>query len=399
MRGAFRGRVLIVEDQIPYPSLGAGYPRALDLLHAAVEAGWFVTFYPLVYPDVDYADAYDALPPAVEIAADCGEAGLAAFMRERPGYYDAAVVSRPHNMAVFRAALAEAPDFIALSRVVYDAEAIFALRDAARARLCGEQEKPKADPVAAELALSAGAAVILAVNQIEADAFRQAGARDVRVLGHGITPRPTATAFEDRRDLLFVGAMDEDESPNADALEVFVRQIMPRLDARIGEDWVLRVAGRDGAPRVQALAGPRVQLLGKVDDLQQLYARSRIFIAPTRYAGGIPMKVQEAAARGLPAATTSLLARQLGWADGEAVMVGDAPDDFARACQRLYQDAALWEAIRAGALSRIAAECAPEAFAATVAAALDAATGRQPASRASSLRISATAEAAYPPAA
>jgi glycosyltransferase involved in cell wall biosynthesis len=111
------------------------------------------------------------------------------------------------------------------------------------------------------------------------------------------------------------------------------------------------------------------------------------------------MKVQEAAARGLPAATTSLLARQLGWADGEAVMVGDAPDDFARACQRLYQDAALWEAIRAGALSRIAAECAPEAFAATVAAALDAATGRQPASRASSLRISATAEAAYPPAA
>ncbi|CAN7558416.1 glycosyltransferase [Phenylobacterium sp. LjRoot225] len=395
MRGGFRGRVLIVEDQIPYPQLGAGYPRALDLLRATVAAGWFVTFYPLVYPDVDYADAYGVLPPGVEIAADRGEGGLADFMRERPDYYDAAIVSRPHNMAVFRTALAEAPGFIGLSKVVYDAEAIFALREEARARIAREREKAKGD-VAAELALGAGAAVILAVNEVEADAFRRAGAPDVRVLGHGIAPRPTAIAFEDRGDLLFVGAMDENASPNADALEVFVREIMPRLDALIGADWVLRVAGRHGAARVQALSGPRVQLLGPVDDLQPLYARSRVFIAPTRYAGGIPMKVQEAAARGLPAATTSLLARQLGWADGEALVVGDAPEAFAQACQRLYQDAALWEAIRAGALARISAECAPEAFAATVATALDAVAGRQAASSSSSLRMSVTGEATPP---
>ncbi|CAN7203243.1 glycosyltransferase [Phenylobacterium sp. LjRoot219] len=392
MRGPSRGRVLIVDDQIPYPQLGAGYPRALDILRAAVEAGWFVTYYPLVYSDVDWAEAYGVVPPGVEIAAEHGAPGLAEFMRARAGYYDVALVSRPHNMDVFRAALAEAPEFIDLSRVVYDAEAIFALRDEALARLTGQVEHPKADKarkdgMAAELALADGAGVILAVNAAEAGVFRGAGAPDVRVLGHALEARPTRQPFEARGDLLFVGALDEDESPNADSLDFFVREVMPKLDALIGADYVLRVVGRNGAARVQALAGPRVQLLGRVDDLQPLYAQSRVFIAPTRYAAGIPMKVQEAAARGLPAAVTPLLARQLGWADGEAVTVGESADAFARACQRLYQNAALWETVRAGAQARIAAECQPAAFAARVAEALDAAAGREPVAQAQPLVV------------
>lgn len=378
MRGGQRGRVLIVDDQIPYPHLGSGYPRALDIVRAVSAAGWFVTFYPASFPDADYDEAYGILPPDVEIAAERGRTELAQFMRERAGYYDAVLVSRPHNMESFRAALAEAPEFIDLSRVVYDAEAIFALRDEALAKLTGDADKgakARRDGMAAELALAEGAGVILAVNEAEAEVFRTAGAADVRVLGHALEARPTAPPFAARGDLLFVGALDEDESPNVDSLDFFVREVMPKLDALIGADYVLRVVGRNGAARVQALAGPRVQLLGRVDDLTPLYAQSRVFIAPTRYAAGIPMKVQEAAAHGLPAAVTPLLAGQLGWADGQAVTVGESAEAFARACQRLYQDAGLWEAVRAGALACVAAECEPAAFTAKVSGALDAAVG------------------------
>jgi len=374
MRGEHRGRVLIVDDQIPYPHLGAGYPRALDIVRAAHQAGWFVTFYPASFPDADFAEAYRVLPPELEVAAERGRDGLVRFMREREGYYDAVLISRPHNMEAFRAALAQVPGFIALSRVVYDAEAIFALRDQTRAQLPGVRPSAaKSSTVEEELALSVGVGVVLAVNEAEAQAFRNAEVGEVRVLGHGLAARPTAGAFEDRRDFLFVGALDEDESPNVDSLEFFVREVAPRLDALIGADWTLRVAGRNGAPKVQALRSDRVQLLGRVEDLTPLYAGSRVFIAPTRYAAGIPMKVHEAAAHGLPCAVTSLLAGQLGWADGVAVTVGDTPEAFARACQRLYEDAAVWEAVRAGALARIQAECSPKAFAATVEGALAAA--------------------------
>jgi glycosyltransferase involved in cell wall biosynthesis len=171
---------------------------------------------------------------------------------------------------------------------------------------------------------------------------------------------------------------------------------MPWLDSMIGSDWMLRVVGRNGAARVRALAGSRVQFLGRVEDIGDLYALSRVFIAPTRYAAGIPMKVHEAAARGLPSAVTSLLARQLGWKDGQAVTVGDTPEAFARACQRLYEDAATWEAVRAGALAQVASECTPQAFTATVAAALETAAGLQAASSSSSSRMSVTAEATPP---
>ena len=396
MRQARRGRLLIVDDQVPYPELGSGYPRALDLVRAVSAAGWFVTFYPAAYPDADFASAYKILPPDLEVAAELGRDGLTGFMRERAGYYDAAIVSRPHNMEVFRASLAEVPGFIDMSRVVYDAEAIFALRDEARVKVQQRTSASAKGALAEELALGQGPAVILAVNELEAANFRLAGARDVRVLGHALEARPTDTPFEARRDLLFVGAMDEDDSPNADSLEFFVREVMPWLDSLIGSDWLLRVVGRNGAARVRALAGPRVQLLGRIEDIQHLYAKSRVFIAPTRYAAGIPMKVHEAAARGLPSAVTSLLARQLGWRDGEAVTVGDSPEEFALACQRLYEDAATWRTVRAGALSRVASECTPAAFTATVAAALETAAGRQAASSSSSLRMSVTGEATPP---
>ena len=67
------------------------------------------------------------------------------------------------------------------------------------------------------------------------------------------TRRPAAA--EARRDILFVGALDDDPSPNTDSLLWFVDEIMPLLDGLVGDDWQLLVAGRAGAPRVRRLAG------------------------------------------------------------------------------------------------------------------------------------------------
>ncbi|MDB5451095.1 MAG: putative S-adenosylmethionine-dependent methyltransferase/MSMEI2290 [Phenylobacterium sp.] len=382
LRGPYAGRVLIVEDQIPYPQLGAGYPRALDLLRAAREAGWFVTLYPLVYADLDYAEAYGVLPPDVEIAAERGREGLESFLAARAGYYDAAIVSRPHNMQAFREALAAVPGLIPLERVIYDAEAIFALRDAQRDRLGLKGDA--AVGVEAEVALADGVATVFAVNELEAANFRRAGCQDVRLLGHALRPAPTPEPFAARRDLLFVGALDEDESPNVDSLVFFVREVMPRLDALIGADYVLRVAGRSGSAQVRALASERVRLLGRVEDLTPLYGGSRLFVAPTRYAGGIPMKVHDTAAAGLPAVTTRLLARQLGWVDGVELLAADDPQAFAEACARLYADEGLWSAVREAALARVAVDCDPEAFRRTVAQTLEAVAGaaaRRPSAR------------------
>ena len=71
---------------------------------------------------------------------------------------------------------------------------------------------------------------------------------------------------------------------------------------------------------------PRVTLIGTVGDVMPLYQQHRVFIAPTRFAAGLPYKLHEAASFGLPAVTTSLLAGQLGWTDGKDILAADPAD-------------------------------------------------------------------------
>ena len=85
-------------------------------------------------------------------------------------------------------------------------------------------------------------------------------------------------------------------------------------------------------------------------------------MAPTRFAAGIPLKVYDAAAHGLPTVVTSVLARSVGWQHECETLVADTPQAFADACQRLHDDAGLWERIRGAALDAVKRDCRPETF-------------------------------------
>jgi GT2 family glycosyltransferase len=364
MRAGGPGRVLVIDDRVPYPDLGSGAPRASGILRILLEEGWFVTFYPLTFPHEDWAQVRETFPARMEVMLGAGLAGFAAFLDARRGYYDVVVVCRPHNMQTY---LREGGhDFC--PRLVYDAEAFFAGREIALLALAGTP-LPEADSQALaeeECGLARAADIVIAVSSAEAATFREAGCRDVRVLGHAITPRPAMAGHAERRDILFVGRLDDDPSPNVDGLLWFVSAIMPLLDGLIGSDWRLVVAGRSGAERVGALAGPRVVLLGRVADLTPVYAACRVFIAPTRYAAGIPHKVHEAAAHGVPVVATSLLAGQLSWRDGEELLAADGPDAFAQACARLYRDAAAWRRLRESAIEAVLRDCDERRFIAII---------------------------------
>ena len=358
-------RLLYIDDRVPYPELGSGYPRAARLLRELVAEGWFVTFYPVYFPADDWEAAYEAFPREIEFMLDAGREGLAAFLRERDGYYDTILVSRPHNMRDFLAARGKSQASV---RLIYDAEAMFATREFLRLQQHGTPAslELRRALLKEEIGLTETTAIVTTVNEQEADIFRGGGCKDVRVLGLGVTPSPIAAGFAGRRDILFVGSLDEDEAPNADAVIWFAEEIMPLLDRRLGNGPRFLLAGRCAAPRVRALASERVQVLGLVDDLTPLYARARLFVAPNRFAAGLPLKVQEAVSRGLPVVATELLGRQLGWTNGAELLLAATADDFAAACARLYQDAELWHALRRRALDRLTAETRADDFTATL---------------------------------
>jgi glycosyltransferase involved in cell wall biosynthesis len=99
-----------------------------------------------------------------------------------------------------------------------------------------------------------------------------------------------------------------------------------------------------------------------VNDLTPIYNRARLFVAPTRFSAGIPLKVCEAAAYGLPVVATSLTGMQLGWNHEQELLLADTPQDFASACVRLYGDPRLWNRLRDNLINRVKRDFSPEAF-------------------------------------
>ena len=83
-------------------------------------------------------------------------------------------------------------------------------------------------------------------------------------------------------------------------------------------------------------------MVGSQDQLEPWYDAARVFVAPVRFAGGVPVKVIEAAASGVPVVASAVLARQLGWMSGREIQHARDADTFARATARLLRDDALW---------------------------------------------------------
>jgi GT2 family glycosyltransferase len=109
-----------------------------------------------------------------------------------------------------------------------------------------------------------------------------------------------------------------------------------------------------------------VTVLGVVRDLTNEYARARVFVAPTRFAAGIPFKVHEAFSYGLPVVGSRLISEQIG---GEGNLGGLLPasvrddgQEFANACLRLLTDDDLWIEKQHAALCYMEYFCAPSAL-------------------------------------
>lgn len=361
-----RARILVIDDRVPHRSLGQGFPRAHSIVSCLVELGCFITLYPLRFPVEDWSDVYSDIPNDIEVMAGYGMERLESFLLERKGYYHMLLISRPHNMEWVGSIGDRHPGLFDGVKLVYDAEALFAARDILREEIFGRSLPPKEKEamIQKELELAAGAHVVITVSEAEREHFTAFGLEETHVLGHLVTASPTPKSFTERRDILFVGAMPDDASPNADSLAWFVKEVFPLVKKLLDAEVRIIIAGSCKSPKVTALESENVILAGFVHDLTSFYNDCRVFIAPTRFAGGIPFKAHEAAAHGLPIAASTLIASQLGWVGGEDLAAAPVHDpvEFAHQCSRLYSDSVLWQKFRENALRRIELECSMQVF-------------------------------------
>lgn len=356
-------RILLLDDRVPHVTLGSGFPRSNRILHHLVAMGHQVTFYPLTITQENWQSIYEDIPREVEVMIDHGMPLLAKFLTDRLGYYDVLFISRPHNLANLRELMRQQPHLFQGIRKIYDAEALFSLRDIEQKQLKGKKicSTERNQLVAKEIELAECCDSVVSVSDLESREFAGYGL-GVSVLGHALKVAPSPNSFADRKDFLFVGAIHQANSPNADSVLWFSRKILPRLQKMLGQQVKLKIVGVMSASIEAELDEESIELKGVVQDLGELYNQCRIFVAPTRFSSGLPHKVHEAAAHGVPIVATSSAGRQLGWTNGEELLLADDEKAFAEACARLYLDGELWNRLRENALDRVTRECSPEAF-------------------------------------
>jgi len=368
MKNSHKGRVLFIDDRVPLKNLGAGYPRAKSILQTLVDKGWFVTFYPFNEPILvdNWKDIYEAIPDTIEVIRGYGSNKLERFLTERAGYYDVLFISRPSNMAKINRIYKKSPDLFSGLKIIYDAEAIWSIRDIQKLKIQGKSisEKETAQHIDQEVALAKISHTVLAVSSQEAQCFKNAGYNEVHVLGHALAASPTGKSFAERKDILFVGRLEDDDSPNVDSMLWFISEVLPLINSEHKERIKVYLIGKNGASALKKINSPDVVLLGAIDDLTDWYNNCRIFIAPTRFAAGIPLKVPEACAHGIPVVLTPILAKQLNWWHEQEVLVGETAVGFAKQCLRLYNDKELWQKIRENAVNRIVRDHSTSDFAA-----------------------------------
>ncbi|HXQ60712.1 MAG TPA: glycosyltransferase [Acidimicrobiales bacterium] len=338
-------RVLVVDDRIPVPALGAGFPRMYDFAIELADTGHYhVALLPTFTTNGDWAPFGRA---GIEIVREPLIDHLA-----QPGVrYDVVVISRPNNYQdcaeVIRSALPGVP-------LVYDVEALFHRRmqkqlgiiadPLERARCAAAADDMRAD----EMSILGDADLVVCLSEDEASIARQAAGN-----GKVITKIPflggidrTDRSFEERNDIVLVASwVAGTGSPNVDGLTWFVTEVFPLVQARV--PWAhLRITGGSPPDIVRRLAGFGVSFEGHVPDLSSLYDSARCVIVPLRFGSGVKIKTIEALQFGVPVVATSVGAEGIDLHHSGALSIHDDPLAFSDAVSRLLVDEDAWRSQR-----------------------------------------------------
>ncbi len=361
--------IAVVEDYIPDPSIGSGFVRSADVIEKMLADGHRVTLFAQNYMQGISADTLRQ--KGVEIVECYRDSTPRNPLVGREWSYDILWICRTHSIRPWTSRAMAVKAINPNMKIVFDTEAVTAYRKIAYQKLLGRESKhTPEDLVAQELESELPPDMIVAVNEIDRAAIAAQSISPVRELGHRVVARRGAPGLDNRSGLFFCGSFHDEESPNFDSIQWMVNKVWPILRAQI-PDAELSIVGHCGpqVPLKSLIANvDGVNYIGRVDSLENYMDSARIFIAPTRYAGGIPHKVHEALAAGLPTVCTELLRTQLATteiAPKDVPVLSSAVNDeegFASECIKLLQDDVLWEKLQKESFDFIHATASDEVF-------------------------------------
>lgn len=348
-----RFRVLMIDYTTPDQDRDAGGYAALQEIRVLQSLGFKVTFIP---DNLAYLGApTEALQRmGVECTYSPFAASIREFLESRGREFDLVYLIRydiaAHHLEAVRRFAPQAKVVLNNADLHFLRELRIALDAKREGELTGAL-KTRDD----ELALMRKVDLVLSYSDVERTVILSHNLNTTQVARcPWIVDLPETIAdFDQRRDLAFLGNFAH--VPNCDAMDHFVREVMPLLRTRL-PGVSLRIYGSNMTDRIRALAAADVLIEGWVAKVDEVYAGCRVFIAPLRSGAGIKGKVIGALAFGAPCVLSPLAAEGIGLRSGQEALMAETAHEWVEAIASLYGDRSLWLKIRDAARQFVAAE-------------------------------------------
>jgi glycosyltransferase involved in cell wall biosynthesis len=199
------------------------------------------------------------------------------------------------------------------------------------------------DQMRREVNAYASADAVLTVSQKEAQLVNDVVGRPVAYAVPDmediqVSPIP----FEERKGMLFVGNFRH--PPNAQAIEYFCEEILPKLPKALVYEHPFYIVGNDPTESVLKCceASDDVRLVGWAPSVLPYLHHARISVIPLLHGAGTKRKLVQSLMAGAPSVSTTVGIEGLGLTHDVNVLVADDPESFAASIQRLIEDHELW---------------------------------------------------------
>ncbi len=161
---------------------------------------------------------------------------------------------------------------------------------------------------------------------------------------------PTPQRLTVESTILFIGSYTY--KPNIEAAEFLIKKIWPTIHKEMPSAKLIIAGANPNRIHGYGVVSNGIEFPGFVEDLSDLYRKTKIVCAPILTGAGTRVKIIEAAAYGKPIVSTSLGAEGLDMHDGQELLLRNDAESFAAACLQLLHDMSLCERLGNAARAR-----------------------------------------------
>lgn len=368
-------RVIVFDHEVPTPDKDSGSVRMHLLLKSL--AKWGRPVFVPVYQSAGREYEVSLEKEGVRVASLAEYKDLL-----REGDFYAAILSRA---SVADAVLPAIRKIDPTVKIIFDTVDVHHLRLRREYELTGDIRYAEEAALLKRQETRAAAASdqVWFVTPDDAEALR----REVPAISAKVIPnlhplQGRGEEFGAREGLLFIGNFNH--RPNTDAVHYFVHKVFPLVRESL-PGVKFYVVGSHMPDEIKWYGSNEegVETLGYVPDVDPLFHKSRVFVAPLRYGSGMKGKIGQALAYGLPVVTTGVGAEGMGLGHGREAMIAGEQEEFARRVVEVYRNRQLWQQLSDNGYGHVAQRFAPQVVEQSIHAALsELAVGKQSVERA-----------------